>query len=191
MLIIFQNRNHGARDAETRTVERVNEFGFGAGRAPKANVAAPRLKIAHIRRARNFEPFANAGRPHFEVIRFRRAKAEVARAELFDAVRNFELQQNVLDVREHVLQFLFRLFGLAVFVHFHFVELKAALDAARVFARREIFFAKARRVRGVIQRQLFAVENFVHVQTRERNFRRRHEPRIALDIVIQIFTEFR
>jgi hypothetical protein len=78
LLVIFQNRNPSSSDRQTRTVQRVNEFGFRAARALETQIHSPRLKISAVRAARNFAVSFLARQPDFDVVSFHRAETHIA-----------------------------------------------------------------------------------------------------------------
>lgn len=83
MLKIFRHCHQCSSDGETRAIERMHEFVF-AVRVAKASLHPACLKALDVRARRNLSKRVLRRQPDFEVIRLRRGKSDVGRAELDD-----------------------------------------------------------------------------------------------------------
>ena len=137
------------------------------------------------------------GHPNFQVIRFGRTEAHVARAEGDDAVGQFQGFQDVFGVADHFFQCVVRRFGADDLHHFHFVKLVLADQAAHVFAVRTGFAAEAGGMGGQFQRQFFRRHDAVAHGVGEGNFGGRNQVLRGFAFVAasgnveQVFAEFR
>ena len=106
---------------------------------------------------------------------------------LSDAVGQAQQAAGFLGVRQHLLQLVRRFFRLAVDIHFHLVELVAALDAAHIPPGAHLFAAEAGGIGGITQRQVGLRQDFTHVQPGQRHLGGGHHPEVFFGIVIQVF----
>src|SRR5262249_36311953 len=105
-LVVLQNRDERPPDRQRRAVQRMDELGFFSFRAAKPDLRAARLKVGAIRARRDFFETILSGQPHFEIVRLRGGKPEIARRQRGDAIVEPELPQRFLGVgRQKLVSF--------------------------------------------------------------------------------------
>src|SRR5690606_10003718 len=154
LLVVLDHRNRRATGRNTGAVQGVHGLGPVAvfGVAPTCLHAA-RLEGLAVGDRGNLAVLALPRQPYFEVMRLRRAEADVTRAQRDDAIRQAEQLENPLGVTGHLLQRGIRIRGLHDLHHLDLVELMLADHAARVLAVGTRLGTEARRVRDVSARQ--------------------------------------
>ena len=109
-----------------------------------------------------------------------RREAHVARAQQHRAVRQAEAHQHLLGVPRQRLELVVGPLGRRELDELDLVELVLPDQAAHVGAVRSRLAAEARRVGGVTQRQLAAVEDLVAMQVGQRHLGRRHQIQVPV-----------
>src|SRR5690606_10770014 len=143
LLKLLENREPGEPDGERRAVQRVREPRLGVRAQPIANARAACLLVAEGRTARDLAIRVLGRQPHLEVVALRRARAEVGRHVLDDAVVQPEPLQHLLGVLGEHLELRERALGRHHAHELDLVELVLADDASDVLAVRTRFATEA------------------------------------------------
>ena len=153
----------------------MHEVGLAGPGDPELDVRAARLERFRVAAGRNLAIGVLARQPHLDVVRLRRGESHVAGAQLHRAVRQLETLEHFFRVQRQRFELVVRLLRRRQLDELDFVELVLANQSADVLAVRSGFASEARRVGGVADRQLAAVENLAAVQVRQRHFGRRNQ----------------
>ena len=127
------------------------------------DVGAPGLEIFDVRNRRNFQPLLTTRRPDFDIIRDARVEPQVASTQQHGAVSQPKINTHLAGIFHHSGQLGFRILWLGKGVHFHFIELVAALDAADIPTSAHLFTSEAGFISRVAERQLRLIQDLVHV----------------------------
>ena len=130
----------------------MDKLGLSLVGAP-AGLHAPRLERLAVAARGNLAVLALTRQPHLEVVRLRRAEADVAAAQRHDAIGEPEPLQHGLRIGHEQLELGVRLLGSRDVHELDLVELMLADHAARVLAVGAGLGPEARRVRHQPHRQ--------------------------------------
>ena len=184
LLLVFEEGDHGSRDRDGGAVERVDEVRPLLVRQLAADAEPARLKIGAVRGGGDLAPlarFAAAGHPGFEVEFSVGRPAQVAAGDVEHSVRNAQALEDVfLDAQDQFVE----LVGLGEVrrgeaEHLDLRELMHAVDPLRRLAVSTRLGAEAVRDAGVLQRQLFDVEDVILQHAAERDLGRRDEAEVG------------
>src|SRR5581483_2031308 len=152
--------------------------------AARTDVEPARLVIGRVRRRRELAVALLPGEPALDVVLLRRRRAQVARRDVHDAVRQVEVTEKLLLDCEQALVLVARPLGGGEDEHLDLVELVHAEHPAGVLACGARLAAEVRRVARVAQRERVGVEDLLHVHGREPDLGRAGEVQlVALDLV--------
>src|SRR5690349_5668718 len=191
LLVGLEQGRDRARQGDARGVERMRELRFGARGRPVTDVGAARLEIGERARARHLEPLSDTRRPHLEIVLLGGGEPEVADGHEHHTVRQLQPAQHFLRVSRQHLVLGGRIFRAAEAHQLDLVELMHPQQAAGVLPGGTRFAAKAGCVRGVRERQLRPVEDFVAMQIGHGHFGGRNEKQIVRRRLVRVFFEFR
>src|SRR3990167_6716800 len=90
LLVIFQHRNHGSPHSETGAVERVDKHRPPLLFRAVADLSPARLKVLAVGARADLPVRPLPGKPNLQVIRLRGGKAQIAGAELHNAIGNVQ-----------------------------------------------------------------------------------------------------
>ena len=142
------------RPRQRRAVDGVHELQRPAAGRAEAHVGPAGLVVAEPAHRGDLEPTIDAGGVHLEVERAGRRPAEVARAQIEDAVGQFELLEHRLGTPQDVGLRLQRVVRRAVREQLDLVELVHPQQAPRVAPGRARLTPVTRRRRGEAEREL-------------------------------------
>ena len=169
----------------------MNETRFATFGITIADLCAAGLEIPVIGDGRNFQPFLAAGCPDFHIVADTGVETKVSGALCNDAVVQSKQFRCFAGSFQHPFMFFLAFFRQAVAVHFDFIKLMSAFDAAHIATGTHLFPAEAGRVGSEAHRQLCFINNFAHVKPGKRDFSSRNHPEIFLYIMIEVIGEFR
>src|SRR5580704_7053174 len=161
LLIVLEQRGDRAWEPEPGAVQRVNKLGFLPTSWSVANIRPSRLKVRERTARGDFQPFSDAGRPDFEIVRLRRSEPGIARREQHDAVRQAKSLQYALGMRREQLMLRRRILRRTHSHQLDLVELVYPEQAAGVLPRCPGLAPKARRISDQSNRQLGAIEDLI------------------------------
>src|SRR6266567_4770774 len=170
LLIVFEQRQPQPSNREPRPIQRVREFRLRLFFAAKSDARPPRLKRFAVRTRRDLSIGVLAWQPDFDVIGLGGRESKVAGGQCNSSISQPKLFKHHFGVMRQRLQFIVRVLGPSDLHKLDFVELMLANQPSSVFAVASRFGPEARRIRGHLDRQARAVEDFVRVDVRQRDF---------------------
>lgn len=152
----------------------------------EAQIHAPRLIVAKVGAAGDFQIGALAGSPDFDVVGLGGAEPDVARAELDDAVVQTQCLQDFFGVGGQFFQLVHAGLRRGDFDQLDFIKLVHADQATRAQAGAASFATEAGCVSGVADGQLFLLQDFFAMQVCDRDLSGRDEVKVIFRAVINL-----
>src|SRR5579883_3012391 len=185
LLVRLDERDQDARRGDGGVVERVDKLHLAVSVAI-ADVGAPRLPLVEVRTRMRLAVAALARYPAFEIVHADFAVAHVARADIDDAIRQFQRLHQLLRVSDQLLMPVDRLFmaGPADYILLYLVELLHGHNAACILAIGAGLLAEAGAEADEGHGQVFDIENLVLEHAGDRHLcRADQEKLLVLDLI--------
>ncbi len=81
LLVIFEHGDQGARHAQSRAVQRMDEAGLAAVRGTVLDIGPARLEVGIIRHRGDLQPLLLSRRPDLDIVRHGCAETNIAGAQ--------------------------------------------------------------------------------------------------------------
>src|ERR1700756_199681 len=143
LLVVLYNRDPGPSDGQCAAIQCVYKFCLVLAFGTEPYIRPPRLIGLEIRARRNLAVQLLSRQPDLDIVRLRRRRSHITRAERHGAVMQTESLQNFFRVTGQLLMFLVRAFRMRKLHQFHFLKLMLPDDSANVLPIRSCFATEA------------------------------------------------
>ena len=156
----------------------------------KTYLGTSRLKISCIGYGRNFTVPLLAGKPYFQINRFRSREAQVPAAKLYNSMRQSEGSEHVRGILHHHFKYFITFIRVRDGDHFNFVKLMLPDHSPCIAPCTPCFFSETGSISGHQKGQFLFVYNFIIIEICQWNFSCRNQIKIFIIYLEEVISKF-